>query len=525
MATQQPAVPIIVGVGDVRNKSFKVEDAIEPAQLMVNAVRRAVDDSGLDHAAQESLLAHVDSLRVVPTWTWAYNDLPGVISHRLGIKPTRRVLGEHGGNQPALQCDEAARDIAARRSLVSVLTGGEALASRKSFPLAACQKAGENPPKGWLEPDPNGKQLASLDLSILKESSGTLHSMGLPIHVYPLYENGRRAHRGLSAAESAVESAKMYAEFDRIGSENVYSWNYQQPPKTAEQIGLVSKKNRMICDPYPLLMNAFNGVNLSAACILTSTEHAKKLGIPQDRWIYVLGGAGTHEKDNFWERRHLHHSEAITKSIDAALHVSGLSASDVDCYDFYSCFPIVPKLACDHVGLSTTSWQKPITLLGGLTSFGGAGNNYSMHAITAMARELRAKRHGTGLILANGGMLTHQHALCLSARPRGDGQAYPTSNPLPEVVDGYSPPFVEAADGTATIETYTIEYNRDGTPGLGLIVGRLRGTGRRFLANHGDEQTLSQLAMTAAEHVGKTGSVRTGEDGRNLFFLDAKTKL
>lgn len=79
--------------------------------------------------------------------------------------------------------------------------------------------------------------------------SGTLHSMGLPIHVYPLYENGRRAHRGLSAAESAAESAKMYAEFDRIGSENVYSWNYRQPPKTAEQIGLVSKKNRMICDP------------------------------------------------------------------------------------------------------------------------------------------------------------------------------------------------------------------------------------------------------------------------------------
>ncbi|KAG8405933.1 hypothetical protein J3459_019452 [Metarhizium acridum] len=89
-----------------------------------------------------------------------------------------------------------------------------------------------------------------------------------------------------------------------------------------------------------------------------------------------------------------------------------------------------------------------------------------------MARELRAKRHNTGLILANGGMLTHQHALCLSARPRGDGRAYPTSNPLPEIVDGYSPRFTEAADGTATIETYTIEYNRDGTPGVGLIVGK-----------------------------------------------------
>lgn len=45
-------------------------------------------------------------------------------------------------------------------------------------------------------------------------------------------------------------------------------------------------------------MNAFNGVNLSAACILTSTEHAEKLGIPKDNWVYILGGAGTHEKDN-----------------------------------------------------------------------------------------------------------------------------------------------------------------------------------------------------------------------------------
>lgn len=48
----------------------------------------------------------------------------------------------------------------------------------------------------------------------------------------------------------------------------------------------------------PLLMNAFNVVNLSAACILTSTEYAQELGIPQDKWVYVLGGAGTHEQED-----------------------------------------------------------------------------------------------------------------------------------------------------------------------------------------------------------------------------------
>lgn len=42
-------------------------------------------------------------------------------------------------------------------------------------------------------------------------------------------------------------------------------------------------------------MNAFNTVNLAAACVLTSIEYAKKLGIPQSRWIYPLGGAGTSE--------------------------------------------------------------------------------------------------------------------------------------------------------------------------------------------------------------------------------------
>lgn len=48
----------------------------------------------------------------------------------------------------------------------------------------------------------------------------------------------------------------------------------------------------------PLLMNAFNIVNLAAACILTSTRHARELGIPESRWIYPLGGAGTQDADD-----------------------------------------------------------------------------------------------------------------------------------------------------------------------------------------------------------------------------------
>jgi hypothetical protein len=50
--------------------------------------------------------------------------------------------------------------------------------------------------------------------------------------------------------------------------------------------------------PDPLLMNAFNNINLAAACILTSTQFARELGVPEDKWIYPLGGAGTRDSDN-----------------------------------------------------------------------------------------------------------------------------------------------------------------------------------------------------------------------------------
>jgi hypothetical protein len=45
-------------------------------------------------------------------------------------------------------------------------------------------------------------------------------------------------------------------------------------------------------------MNAFNTVNMAAGCIITSSQFAKELGIPEDRWIYPLGGAGMSEKSN-----------------------------------------------------------------------------------------------------------------------------------------------------------------------------------------------------------------------------------
>lgn len=72
-----------------------------------------------------------------------------------------------------------------------------------------------------------------------------------------------------------------------------------------------------------------------------------------------------------------------------------------------------------------------------------------------MTRELR-KSFGelkNGLVLANGGMVTHQYVVCLSSRPRKDGKSYPAKNPLPEIIDDWQVPQVEEkAEGEAWVE-------------------------------------------------------------------------
>ncbi|KAE8443424.1 hypothetical protein EG329_001905 [Mollisiaceae sp. DMI_Dod_QoI] len=513
------AIPIVVGVGDVKNRSRKVEDAIEPMQLMLQATQKAIEDTKLSESAAKDLQSKIDHVGVVNTWTWNYFDLPGLISDHLDIKPTYKVLSHHGGDSPAKLFDEAARRISLRESKVAIVTGAEALAS-----LGACVAVGKLPPPGWTTPDESGTSVSVSDLSKRNQGLGTLHSIGLPIHIYPLYENGFRAHQGQSVEQNNKESAELYADFAKVAEKNELAWNYGQPAVTEDVISTISKRNRMICFPYPLLMNAFNNVNLAATCLLTSTEYAKELGIPEERWIYPLGGAGTSDAINFWERPNFYSSPAISKSLDEALRVSGLGKEQIDIFDFYSCFPIVPKLACQHLGLSITKQNKPITLLGGLTSFGGAGNNYSMHALTAMVRELRKGKMQRGLVLANGGVLTYQYVVCLSSKPRNS--PYPDRNPLPNLLTVDSAPSIDdQAEGEATIETYTIEFDRDGAPVRGHIVGRLKRSKHRFIANHGDENTLKQLSRTKKEQIGRIGWVTTRDDGKNMFVLNEIVKL
>lgn len=128
MGSERP-VPVVIGVGDIKNNSKQLEDAVEPADLILKALHLALGDCGLPPDATRKLQSDIDSVDVVATWTWPYPDLPGLISNKLGIQPRHKFYSPHGGNSPGKLFDDAARRISFGESKVAIVTGGEALAS------------------------------------------------------------------------------------------------------------------------------------------------------------------------------------------------------------------------------------------------------------------------------------------------------------------------------------------------------------------------------------------------------------
>jgi acetyl-CoA C-acetyltransferase len=361
--------PVIIGVGQLRNRSAEEHDAREPAQLIAEAVELAFEDTG----AGSAIRGKVDALDVVNVASWPYADLPGLLSEGLGIVPAHCVHSGVGGNQPPRLVDLACRRIVTGESRVALVCGGESF-----YSLSIFRKEGRRPP--WTRP-PADVKMPSARTGV--SDLAWKHGLFMPIRVYPLYENGLRAALSQTLAEAQRRSAEIYADFSHVAAHNPAAWN--PTPLSPEEILTITPSNRMICHPYPLLMNALLNVNQAAAVVLTDTETARTLGIPAERWVYVWGGAGSKDSDDILQRLSYSRSPAMEATLDTALTVSGVLVNDIDLIDFYSCFPCVPKMAARHLHLAE---NRHLTVTGGLTSFGGPGNNYTSHSIVAMAQGL-----------------------------------------------------------------------------------------------------------------------------------------
>jgi acetyl-CoA C-acetyltransferase len=336
--------------------------------------------------------------------------------------------------------------------------------------------------------------------------------MRAAIVMYPLIENALRGACRRSISEHMLAMGKLFARFADVAVHNPLA--IRREGYTPEQLATVNDGNRWIGFPYPRLMNSNAFVDQAAALILTSAGLARKLGIPESKWIFLHGCADAHDHWYLSERTDLHASPALRYGARKALDMAGRGRGEVEFFDLYSCFPSAVEIACREIGLSEDD-PRGLTVTGGLPYFGGPGNNYVTHSIAEMMRRLRAHPGSFGMVTANGNYVT-KHSFGVYSTTPFQGR-WRRENPaaLQSELDALpKAPLVENASGPATIETYTVMHGKAG-PEFAVVIGRLSETGARFLANTSTEPSVL-VDLQGRESLGRSGVVRS-ENGRNVF--------
>jgi acetyl-CoA C-acetyltransferase len=497
MPARSERIPVIVGVGQCNDRPLDPTAGLDSLGLMEQALRAAEVD------ARGGWLSRLDSLAVVDQLSFPeLEDVSKPLAERVGAAPRHCSKTRYAsGDSPILLLNEAANRIGSGEAEVAAVVGGEALRTAAARAAAA-----------------SGSAAGSHSVFQRRHPLGYRQRYGLAVavDVYPLYENAGRAAYGQSLDEAQRESGEIWSRMSQVAAENPGAWI--RKAMTSEEILTPTAANRRISFPYTKLMVANGSVNQGAGFIVTSLARARAAGIPEDHLVYIGRGAAAHEPDDFLARDRYDASPSMAVSLSRALDRNGLGPGDLDWLELYSCFPCVPKMARRVLGWPVT---KPVTVFGGLTFGGGPVGNYMSHAVVSMVERLRSSgRHG--LLFANGGFATQNHTIVLS-RDEEIGSHFPQGFDFQAEADakrGSTPPLDREYEGPATIETYTVHYDRAGEVRFGTIVGRAPG-GARFLARvpATDEDAIAFLTDGLAEPVGTCGRAVAGSDGERVWVL------
>lgn len=502
-------VPVIVGVGQISDTTTPPELARSPIEL----IRDAAMVAALDCGAGEALLRTLDSITVIRLFAdsvarfkspfGSMANPPWSLAKRLGAHPSELVYPPMGGDSPQLMVVRACERIANGESQAALIAGGEALRTE-----LAAKRAGLA--LDWSEDAPCAPTVLADDKDMYSELEAA-HGMRLPIAMYALIGQALRAAEHKSTVAYLNECGELFERFARVASANPLAT--RREGYSAQQLVTVSERNPYIGFPYTKLMIASAYIDQAAAILVVSQQRADELGIAQDKRVYLHGAAHAHEQWFVSERDQIHRSHAMRLVTRHALEQAGHQLDSITHFDLYSCFPSAVQVACRELGLSTYD-RRELTVTGGLSFFGGPGNNYVTHAVAEMVQQLRRHPGGCGLVLANGGLLTKQ-AVGIYSKDVPDRAFHSDDAAIQAGIDrGPKVAVARIAQGDAVIESSCVLHGRNG-PESGLLFGRLKSTGERFAANTPPDPAV--LAMLQRDDViGMPGRVNYNE-GRNVF--------
>jgi acetyl-CoA C-acetyltransferase len=409
-------------------------------------------------AAAGKLLDAVDDLQIVYTQSWNYDDAPVRLAERLGLADGRRFYSGIGGSTPQLLVDHAAERILRGESDVALITGAEALATRRKL-----KKAGEKPQ--WSHPDPNRPAFPFPDPFHPAEMAHQVWEAWL---TFALLDIARRARTGQSPDDYRRREGELLSPMSRVAAANPYAWFPRE--RSADELITATADNRMVGYPYTKFMISVMDVDMAAALVLCSHERADALGIAGDDRVYLRGWGYAEDTPYLAERGDLSRSAAMA----AAWAECGASIDDIAHVDLYSCFAGSVNFALDTLGITQDDARAPFTVTGGLPFAGGAGSDYMTHSIARMADVLRADPGSVGLV-SGVGMHMQKHVFATYSTEPGAVAPRPL---LPRVAPARS--IIDTYAGPATVAAYSVVHGRDGNAEWGVAICDVSDTARCY---------------------------------------------
>ncbi|MGB3711273.1 MAG: acetyl-CoA acetyltransferase [Erythrobacter sp.] len=498
--------PVIIGIGQY---SERVDEPGYEGLSYMDLGGRALAEAIADTQASGSVAEAIDTVAAIRAFEMsrpgkeppfgASDNPPRSFAARVGADPERAILSTTGGQYNQYLVGEFATEIAAGRSACAAIVGAEAIST-----VLALSAKGEKP--DWSEKVGGQLEDRGYGLDGMMEPALFAHGASGAIPLYAIAENARRAKLGMNLDEYRREIGELFAPFSRVAADNPHA--AAPTERSAEDLAAVTDRNRIVAEPYARMTVARDQVNQAAAIIIASVAKARELGIPESRWVHIHAVTSATELE-LSERPDLSACPASIASVERALDLAGKAIDDIDHLDFYSCFAIPVFNQIDHFGLSAKD-SRGLTLTGGLPFFGGAGNNYSAHAICEAVQRVRDEPESYALVGANGGWMSKYATGIYSAQP-ADWKGTQRVTELPKATDGVSRSTEPAP--RATIESYTINNTRHGSDAI--FIGR-DPDGNRVVGNAAMSHAPTRKAFESGEPFGRTLSLERDERGRDI---------
>jgi acetyl-CoA C-acetyltransferase len=453
--------------------------------------RAAAADAGVPDALRD-----LQSLDIVYSQSWQYDDARARLAERLGASPGRGIYSGIGGSVPQQLVAGLSGAMVHDGVDLGLVVGAEALATVRRL-----KKTGEKPQWSYK---PSEKRPFPMDVSFLP--SEISHSVFEAYLTFALFDNARRAHLGRGLDEHRAALGRVLAPMTEVAAKSPHAWF--PVARSASEISVATPDNRMVAYPYTKLMTSIMDVDMAAALLMASAEKADALGIPEDKRVYLRGYGYDQDPDHVADHPELWRSPGMAAASATSLGGAGIGIDDVAHFDLYSCFASSVCFALDALGVAEDD-PRSVTQTGGLPYHGGPGSNYMTHSLVAMAENLRSDPGSFGLT-SGVGMHMMKHAYGLWSTTPGSA-VEPTVRAKLTVGSCVN----DVGEGVATVATYSVLHGRDGGPESTLLICDL-GNGARCYAKLDGPDAWAEAEEK--ELIGRAVTL-TPTDGINLARL------